>query len=346
MASFLTTKKMGPQLRARIETSLTGRRSEKRRAKVTPLIVATLRAGLLLFAIAMTVSFFVKKRGQESRVSTLRAEVLAAHDKASSGLRKRDKELRQRVEIAVAQALNTYRGDVLSEEVRDPALFRELLQKPGIYLRASIRDLKKPEGLKLAAENSLKDAFLVCLLDPPPGTKEREMVERVYVAYRSGPELDKATLPFFRLQAGLAFLPIFEAPWRESVLHAKELSGLQYLKKTIERAPIDVARAVARSETMLILLDEEKLPGSPSEFDGSSKHFVQVHLVKLDSQTTVLRLRRLVDPEWISENRRLRYASGLLACRLAKELRDLLVEQKNTVEEVKKFAQDGDSKSK
>jgi hypothetical protein len=284
---------------------------------------------LLVALVVFTVNFFLRKHGEETQVATLRAQVLLAHEKESSGLSTRDKELRQRTELAVREALGNYAGDFFAHEVRDRDLLAELLKQPGVYLRGNLRDLQKEGGVQAVARESLMDAFLVCLLDPPPGLEESDLLERVYVAYRSGRALDQATEPFFRLQAGLAFMPLLEDSWRDNVRRATTLETLKQLKTTLERAPLDQAKAAARAETILFVIDEDKEAGAPSEFDGSNKHFARVHLVKLGSQSTLLRARLQVDPSWISEKRRHRYASGLLGCRLAKELRDKLVGKKS-----------------
>jgi hypothetical protein len=328
MPSFLTTKKMGPRLRERIHVSLTGRRKETRRARVFPLLVACLRAAMLIGLVVFAVSFFLRKHDQETQIAAMRARVIAAHEKESSGLSKRDKQLRQRTEEAITEGLGRYKGDFFSHEVRDQDLFLQLLKQPGVYLRGSLRDLNKEAGIQTVAQESLKDAFLVCLLDPPVGVEERDLLERVYVAYRSGPTLDQATAPFFRLQAGLAFMPLLEDAWRDNVRRATKLQSLQQLLTTLERAPLEQAKAAARAETILFVIDEDKEAGAPSEFDGSNKHFARVHLVKLGSQSTLLRARLLVDPSWISEKRRHQYASGLLGCRLAKELHQVLLGRK------------------
>jgi hypothetical protein len=253
-----------------------------------------------------------------------------SHDDDSPGrhhaleLGKTEKEVRIRAERAIAKALGKYEGDLVSAETKDSGLFSALLAKPGIYLRGSLKDFTGEDGLARVAQNSIKDAFLVCLLDPPPGVEEHDLLERTYIAYRSGPALDGATPGFFRLQAALAFMPLLEDSWRDNVLRAQELSSLEHLMKTLKQAPLKQARAAARAEYLLILLDEEKQAGAPSEFDGASKHYVRIHLIHLASQETVLRKRLLVDPSWISEKRRLRYAQGLLDCRMASELRTQL----------------------
>jgi hypothetical protein len=100
--------------------------------------------------------------------------------------------------------------------------------------------------------------------------------------------------------------------------------------KTLKQAPLKQAKAAARAEYFLFLLDEEKQAGAPSEFDGASKHYVRIHLIHLASQKTILRKRLLIDPSWISEKRRHRYAQGLLDCRMAHELRNQLFADKGT----------------
>jgi|GEM_PF-574432 len=331
MPSFLTTKKMGPRLRERIQTSLSGRRTSKRRSRTGLLFVACLRAALLVALVVVAVNYLLEKRGQESKIEALRAELLRVHQGESADLGKTEKEVRLRAESAVAQALGEYEGDLVAGEAKDVELFSALLAKQGIYLRGRLKDFKAEGGLSRVASHSLKDGFLVCLLDPPAGIEEKALLERTYVAYRSGPALDSATPGYFRLQAALAFMPLLEDSWRDNVKRVQKLESLEHLMKTLKQAPLEQAKAAARAEYFLFLIDEEKQAGAASEFDGASKHFVRIHLVHLASQDTILRQRLLVDPSWISERSRHRYAQGLLACRLARELRDQLFVEKTLV---------------
>lgn len=312
---------MGPRLKERIHTSLSGRRTSPRRSRTLLLVVACLRATILIVALVVCVTYFLGRRGEETKIAALRAEILRVQKVESADLGQTEKEVRLRTEHAIAQALGQYEGDLVSDEAKDAELFSAVLAKQGIYLRGSLKDLSSEDGLARVAQNSVKDAFLVCLLDPPPGIEEHDLLERTYISYRSGPALDRATPGFFRLQAALAFMPLLEDSWRDNVLRAKELASLEHLMKTLKQAPLKQAKSAARAEYLLFLLDEEKQAGAPSEFDGASQHFVRIHLIHLASQETVLRKRLLTDPSWISEKRRHRYAQGLLDCRLASELR-------------------------
>jgi len=58
----------------------------------------------------------------------------------------------------------------------------------------------------------------------------------------------------------------------------------------------------------------------PTEL-GERAHHVRVGLVDLDKEELLLRLRRHVDPSWITPNVRAEYASGIDAGSLAGDVR-------------------------
>ena len=59
-----------------------------------------------------------------------------------------------------------------------------------------------------------------------------------------------------------------------------------------------------------------------TELDGERPHDVRIGLVDLTSAKMLLRLRKRVDPTWISMNARAQYASGLDACALAMDVHE------------------------
>ena len=64
-------------------------------------------------------------------------------------------------------------------------------------------------------------------------------------------------------------------------------------------------------------MDEPGEPGGPTELDGERAHAVRIGIVALGPAKVLLRMRKRVDPSWISTAKRPEYASGLDGCKLA-----------------------------
>jgi hypothetical protein len=125
-----------------------------------------------------------------------------------------------------------------------------------------------------------------------------------------------------RLFEAVVGLPVFSAEWQERVHRAKDVDSVRRLAELFRLAPIEEAQRGAKAELFIFALDEPKTDNSPSEFDGATRHLVRVHVVDLKESRILVRVRRLVDPAWISEAKRHRYASGLTGCRLAIEVHE------------------------
>jgi hypothetical protein len=69
-------------------------------------------------------------------------------------------------------------------------------------------------------------------------------------------------------------------------------------------------------------MDEPGTSSGLSELDGERPHDVRVAFVDMGAQKVVLRLRKHVDPAWISLEKRPRYAAGLDGCALALDVRE------------------------
>jgi hypothetical protein len=70
-------------------------------------------------------------------------------------------------------------------------------------------------------------------------------------------------------------------------------------------------------------MDEPGDGGGPTELDGERAHHVRLFLVDMVASKTLLRVRRLVDPTWISLAKKSDYASGLDSCGLAFDVHHL-----------------------
>ena len=89
-----------------------------------------------------------------------------------------------------------------------------------------------------------------------------------------------------------------------------------------QAAPIARAKQAARSELLLVAIDEPGGADGPTELDGERPHPVRVALVDLVANKVLLRARHVVDPSGISPARRAMYAIGLDSCALALEVHE------------------------
>jgi hypothetical protein len=167
---------------------------------------------------------------------------------------------------------------------------------------------------------SFRDAFSRCLLDPPSSRDERTLRATALAALAGRAISGSSKLE--RLHDALLGLPFLNSEWLARVHRAGDLAELQGLRTAFERAPIDGAIRAAQAGLLLSVLDEPGDGTGPTELDGERPHHVRVELYDLRADASLLRLRRHVDPGWISESSRAEYARGMDGCKLALEVRD------------------------
>jgi hypothetical protein len=221
-----------------------------------------------------------------------------------------------RITAWISQTLGAYAGDFVAPELSGMGALGARLSKPVVYLRGALSELEGERGLYAAAEGSFPDALPLCLLDPPQEHDERTLRRRAAQIYAGG-EHSRAISHMERLHDLLVGLPFLLPAWEVRVLLAKDLRGIEELAQRLRAAPLDAAARASHAPLLLLVLDEPKDGAGPTELDGSSPHFVRVHLIDLDEERVLLRLRRHVDPGWISPDVRAEYASGITSCELA-----------------------------
>ena len=322
MPTLLTNTKMSPALAARIEASVAGRRGQPLPTRrITPRLKSLVRVGVVLAAAAIVTSVVVARRREHDAFEKDRAALLAAVDKESASLTEKDRHAVERVEALVPRLGGTYEGDVVAPEVRAPGAIGALLARPAMYLRGPLDDFANAAGVKRAAGASLKDALVVCLLDPPAARTEKALLPKVRAAYGSVATVEQRTPNVRRLHEAETGMPLLASPWAARVRAAKEPGELAALRTELERAPLARAKEAARAEVLLVAVDEPAAPGGLTELDGERAHDVRVALVDLASEKVLLRVRRHVDPGPWSQSARTDFASGLDACALAFDVR-------------------------
>jgi hypothetical protein len=284
--TFLTTERMSPELRARVERAVsqgTRARQSARRLGLARTFAAERRIGLarvLPVLVALVVAGLAGAGYVYDRreVEAERSAILAALDARRAALPPRSAGLLAAVEPLVAEAAHPD----ASPDVLDPALRGALevaLGRPALYVRGAAADLADPKRLALAARASDKDAFLVCLLHPPASTSERDLLDRVRGVYFAGAKVEDATASVRRLAEARVALAFTAPPFEASVRAANDFAALHRLQKELDAAPVELAKKAAAAELLLVVAD---LPPD----------LARVSLVDLASGAVLLRVSR------------------------------------------------------
>ena len=227
-----------------------------------------------------------------------------------------------KVEAQLGRAAAGYEGDLVADELKSPDAWRTLLAGAWVYARAELGAAPALPSVVHAAASTVKDAFVLCLLDPPEARTEAALLRKVYVAYSSHARLEPATpnvRTFSEAHAGGPFLlPEFTA--RAGA--AEDALTVRHLRRAFEQAPVDAALDALKARLLVVVLDEPPDHAIPAELDGEKAHPVRVSIVDLTTGRVLVRLRKQVDPAWVSTRRRSEYARGLDACALAVDVRD------------------------
>lgn len=315
MPTLLTNSKMNPALAARIEASL-GARSG--RARLRPSSIAALRL-VSIALIAASATFFVwQQRVEQQALQQAKTRLLEALESQAAAVANPESELVQRLEKWLIDQSGAYAGDHIADELKAGGL-GDLLERPSIYVRGSIEALGNEARIGPAATESTIDALLLCLIEPPTSDDEQALLKKVQAAYRG--ETVSLTERVQRLYAALTGLPVLSQSWQQKVREADDIATVERYQELFRLAPIKEAQLASRAQLFIFAFDEPKTSEAPTEVDGATKHPVRVHIVDLERSKLLLRVRRIIDPSWISEGRRARYARGLDACRLAMDVR-------------------------
>lgn len=262
-----------------------------------------------------------EKQRAKAELEHRRASLIAEWASHSREIASTGESTLRRIERLLADMTNRYDGDYvdaeLSRSTLDATLTRTL-----VYARVSMVSAKTHESLAAAAAQSAKDGFLLCLLSPPRPATERGLLPKVRVALEGGAAVNQLAPNALRLHDAELGMSYFTPSWRERIVRAGELSTISRLERELQKAPLVNARNAVQAELLVAALDEPNDSGGVTEMDGEHPHAVRVGLWDLRQDRLLLRLRRQVDPEWITANRRSMYARELDGCKLALAVHD------------------------
>jgi hypothetical protein len=310
VATFLVTRKMPPALAARVEESVRGRRAAPRR------FTALLRAAIVLLVLAVVVSFFRFRRREVQKVEGERAALLSAVRVQSGSLTPDDRASFTKVEALVQRFAGPYEGDVAAPELR----LADVVARPAVYVRGPSAALATPQALAQQAALSAKDAFLLCLVEPPASRAEKVVLAKTRIAYSGRGLVEQKTPNVRRLYEEEAGMRVLAPAWEDQVRAAKDERDVASLRAELERAPIEHAKDAARAALLIVVADEPADGTGAADLDGERAHSVRVGLVELPTSKVLLRTRKRVDPSAWSNAARAEYSSGLDGCALAYDL--------------------------
>jgi len=317
MATFLTTRKMAPELAGRIERSIESSYRPARPTIFAPrLRMSALRLGLFLAVAAGTYSFVLARRQHAEELEKARAPLLDVVRGQNTLLTVDQKNFMSRVEPCLIGLSGAYPGDLLADEVRAPTAFDRALARPSVYVRGPVAAFASAAGIEDAAAASSKDSFLICLLDPPPSRAEKVVLGKVRAMYGGDAAMADRTGHARRLDDVVAGLRQLRWPWEERVRGAAKIRELDKIKAELERVPVETTRRAVAGELLIAAMDEPG-EGGPADLDGERAHHVRVGIMELGTSKILLRTRPRVDPSWMSPATRASFAGAVDGCALA-----------------------------
>jgi hypothetical protein len=316
MPTFLTTRRMSPELARRVQESVSGRRVGSA-TRALPQLVSVLRVAAALAVIAAAALVIRNKSRASAQVTRQREGLLARVQAETADVTQQQLGLARRVESLVADAAGPYAGDWVADELKGEEAFSAALRRQMVYVRGPLDQLRTSPGFKGSAAESFKDAFSWCLLDPPASRAERTLANKARAALS---QRGAASSSVERIQAALISVPLLQPEWQARV-RAADAAELTRLAATFDKAPIVAAKRAMKAELLLLVIDEPGDTRSPTELDGERAHWARVQLVELSSADVRLRLRLRVDPSWISPPVRAEHARGIDSCSLSLDVR-------------------------
>lgn len=324
MSTWLVNSKMDPALAERIDASVVGRRKKVPQTRSTTRVVSLLRFLVFVVLVAIVGSAFLSRHRERAAFQLAQTTLLDQWRTEAASLTDKDQDFVDRVRGLLATEARAHGGDFIAEEFHVAEALKSLLARPSVYVRGAMTGFANSEGVSKLAAESGKDAFLLCLLDPPTSATEKAFLPKARLALGGGPPVQNATPNVRRLADAVVGLPYLSPAWGERIRQAKDLPALQRLERALKKAPLQAAKIVSRAELLVAVLDEPNDVGGVTELDGEHAHSVRVILIELVSNKTLIRLRKHVDPSWVTPNRRSQYARELDSCKLAREVHDAL----------------------
>lgn len=329
MSTLLVNQKMDAALIERIEASLSGRRKQGGAAHSTARLTSLVRLGAALGIIAVVAAAVVARHRERAELARARAALFETWTAQTTPMAPGDRGFLPRLEQVLAGFSGAYPGDLVAESLGTMGRFLAVLTRPSVYVRGPLGAFGSPAGVAKAASESGKDALLLCLLEPPASRAEKTLLTKARIALGGGASVQQATPSVRRLHDIEVSLPFLLPSWGERVQDAKDMQALLRLERELKKAPVLAAKSVLRAELLIAALDEPNDAGGVTELDGEHAHSIRLLILDLVADKPLLRIRRQLDPSWITPNRRSQYARELDGCKFALDVHDAVHAQEN-----------------
>lgn len=338
---------MNPALRARIERAVSPRTKARHHAKETgfggvftrpsPRRVSAARI-LPVVAIGIVVALFLLVRRNDARaLEEARAEVLTELAAQRGSLPAQSGSFLEKIQRRITEEAGiAYPGDVVTPEMLLPGELDSWLARPAVYLRGATPELRDAAKLGEAASTSIKDAFLMCLVEPAASRKERDVMAKIRGVYFAGAKVDDDTANIRRLAEAQLGLSVFNPLFEQGAASAEDVAALKKLGRELESTPIEAARLAITAELLILVADEiqepdpTKKPAPGADALGykaqEGAHDARVALIDLTSGKVLLRIRRRVDASGRSERATALYRVAIQGCDLALDVRAATVD--------------------
>jgi hypothetical protein len=297
MATFLTTPRMSPELRARVERAVSHRtrarhaaakvglkspfasRERLRVARVLPLVA-------LLLVVGLGSTVYVQGR---RTVEAERATLLNALAERRAGLPPGHEAFLAETDRWVLDAASDSAGaETVDPSLKAPGALDALLARPAVYVRGPAAELADGAKLNDAARASIKDSFLFCLLHAPPSSSEKDLLTKVRGVYFGGAKVDEQTANVRRLAEARMGLGVLGTSFEGAARAAEDVSSLKRLLRDLQGAPTDEAKRAAAAELLLVVADGAAQTGARE---------ARVTLIDLAAKKVLLRTRPRIDSQ-------------------------------------------------
>jgi hypothetical protein len=266
-------------------------------------------------ALASTV--LLARRRYQQEVGHARALLRETVSAQQASVTTEERTFTARVEPWLIGLGVSYEGDFVANELRPAKALDAALARPSVYVRGPVGAFATSAAIGETASASMRDAFLLCLLDPPAVRAEKIVLSKVRAAYNGEAKAGEHARRLHEAQAGLRQLL---APWNARIENARELRDLDRIKADLAQVPVAETKRAARAELLIAAMDEADEPG-PADLDGERAHHVRVAVIDLGADRVLLRARKRVDPNWLAASTRSTLASAVDGCTLAFDVR-------------------------
>jgi hypothetical protein len=266
--------------------------------------------------VALVVVLVVReRRARERTLTTAKDECLAAVQHVRESVPAHGFELAAAAERWLLRESQAYAGDILPKDAR-----LALAPRTSIYIRAATADMN-PERLPRATADSHLDAFTFCWQREPEERTEKVILKHLLEPAHESTDAPPVVASIYRLQDLTLSLNMLRPEFTDQLVHTQSLPMVQELSRAWAAAKVEQRVLSTHAQLLVAVLDEPKTPGTPVELDGAADHWARVVVIDLVSGAPLLRIRKHLDPSWVTERRRPEYAARLEACRLAFDVR-------------------------